>query len=106
METAVEPERLEFGTLTTVRKDDLKQRLTAAGIPFDETANRIQLQALCALLQQKLLKSGDRPNQELLRKVVDWIGKPASELKQGLKKRNLDATGYKWDHIEVLITAE
>lgn len=97
---------LRKGTLTKIKKDDLKKRLEDASVPFVKSAKKPELQALCALIQQGVLLRGHAPDQVLLGKVIGWIKEPVSHLKDELKKRKLDFTGQKWDHIENLIAAE
>ena len=99
-------EASENGNLSNLRKNELAKRLQNAGIKYSTDALKSELQALCALSQQGVLRRGAIPDAVLVAKVVGWINLPVKDQVKLLKEKKLDTSGHRWDHIEVLITAE
>jgi len=99
-------EASENGNLSNLRKNELAKRLQDAGIKYSTDAVKVELQALCALSQQGVLRRETMPDAVLVAKVVGWINLQVKDQVKLLKEKKLDTSGHRWDHIEVLITDE
>lgn len=83
--------------------NSVRNRLRKQGISFEPSTPKAELQALCSLSELQIIHNRTHDIRELVPQVTAWWRMNASTQVKELKKRGLDTTGTKVDHIKALI---